>query len=771
MVTQLSLDCELCPCPDNLGNKDGNNSAPSSSLEEAAPQIPVKKQTRQWAAWTRQEEESFFAALRQVGKNFEKITSRVQSKNKDQVRHYYYRLVRRMNKLLGPELCLDAKNSKDTNAAMLRWWSLLEKYSCKASKLHLKPRRFKIFVETLENQLLRDRKKNTKKRLSTGENNSSMPNITNQVRASGHDNRGVKMVILDSQNIEKVGTGKGSLFKRHANIGMSRTNCKVDQATVRTVKHRRKTGLASTAAYKRWEKAAIAGVSLVADAAEQLERVDTDKETECYQEAPGHSGPQLVGETTRSLQTSFQSTLNENIQNPAKLKLQLFPIDECTQKALETDHHNPHLELTLSTRKKISSVLEHLNRKWGNSRLLNQELILFPYWAHRENLVGYQKWSKDSTLCAADVYYQIGSPPVFRLRYGWYSKAEIESATAQALSCNNINEARKQNAETENPSSSCDHWTVSAEQIVNLTPSSTPTPNMTIECDIPVSSGNTSRCRDSTAVVLSPRKASGDLTHTRQVVNTKDMALSAGEWADSLTNISIGELLSESTANTDVNCSDFPGPLVSNSLQQIPFSCDSFDAAIAAHIYKHQNKVEQQGLASHAPSIWDAEETCDAFSFQKTGAFCGEDHDACMIGSLEAPKQSTMTSPSVSLNEVEELPEAEKLTNSNHTCEDLVDECGCDDPVDTPTKDFTGLTEIYWPDSLGLLDLDISSCRYQSNDLILSDSLGGLNRLIANSLDAFQSCSFFGSDKKEGAPKADTHQNASFSDFKIGSEV
>lgn len=45
---------------------------------------------------------------------------------------------------------------------------------------------------------------------------------------------------------------------------------------------------------------------------------------------------------------------------------------------------------------------------------------------------------------------------------------------------------------------------------------------------------------------------------------------------------------------------------------------------------------------------------------------------------------------------LQELPEAEKLTNSNHTCEDLVDECGCDDPVDTPTKDFTGLTEIYW---------------------------------------------------------------------------
>lgn len=95
-----------------------------------------------------------------------------------------------------------------------------------------------------ENQLLKDRKKNTKRRLSTGENNSSIPNIpaSNQVRASGHDNRAVKMVLLDNQNIQKVGTGKGALFKRHVNIGMSRTNCKVDPASVKTVKHRRKTG-------------------------------------------------------------------------------------------------------------------------------------------------------------------------------------------------------------------------------------------------------------------------------------------------------------------------------------------------------------------------------------------------------------------------------------------------------------------------------------------------------------------------------------------------
>ncbi|KAL9327134.1 hypothetical protein ACSQ67_007779 [Phaseolus vulgaris] len=154
--------------------QNGDPGVSSYVANAVIPQQPAtKKPTRQWAAWTRQEEESFFTALRQVGKNFEKITSRVQSKNKDQVRHYYYRLVRRMNKLLGPGLCLDAKNSKDTNAAMLRWWSLLEKYSCKASKLHLKPRRFKIFLEALEHQLLKDRKKNVRKRPLQGELSSS----------------------------------------------------------------------------------------------------------------------------------------------------------------------------------------------------------------------------------------------------------------------------------------------------------------------------------------------------------------------------------------------------------------------------------------------------------------------------------------------------------------------------------------------------------------------------------------------------------------------
>ena len=76
---------------------------------------------------------------------------------------------------------------------------------------------------------------------------------------------------------------------------------------------------------------------------------------------------------------------------------------------------------------------------------------------------------------------------------------------------------------------------------------------------------------------------------------------------------------------------------------------------------------------------------------------------------------------------------------------------------------------ILQPESLGPLDLDIPSSKYHGEDIILSDSLGGLNRLIASSLDAFQNCSFFGLDKKDTASTVEAREIASFSNFKIES--
>ncbi|KAF2568334.1 hypothetical protein F2Q68_00024669 [Brassica cretica] len=150
-------------------------------------------------------------------------------------------------------------------------WSLLEKYSCKASKLHLKPRRFKLFLEALEHQLLKDRRKSSRKRACHGESfsSASLGNISSHSRERGLDNSPFKLILCDSQNVRP---GRAST-KHGESLGVRLGDEKEDTALGRAGRQRRK-----QAGYRKWEKAAIDGVSLVADAAEHLERTSINKD-------------------------------------------------------------------------------------------------------------------------------------------------------------------------------------------------------------------------------------------------------------------------------------------------------------------------------------------------------------------------------------------------------------------------------------------------------------------------------------------------------------
>ncbi|GJN30853.1 hypothetical protein PR202_gb19191 [Eleusine coracana subsp. coracana] len=53
--------------------------------------------------------------------------------------------------------------------------------------------------------------------------------------------------------------------------------------------------------------------------------------------------------------------------------------------------------------------------------------MLFPYCAHQEDLATYQRWTTRDTVAVADVFVSVNSPPVFRLRYGWFSLVELEA--------------------------------------------------------------------------------------------------------------------------------------------------------------------------------------------------------------------------------------------------------------------------------------------------------------------------------------------------------
>ncbi|CAN1805301.1 TSL-kinase interacting protein 1 [Linum perenne] len=648
----------------------------SSTPDHVEPQQPVKKKTRQWAAWTRQEEESFFTALRHFGK-----------------------------------ACY--------------WWSLLDKYSCKASKLHLKPRRFKIFLEALENQLLKDRKKNVRKQPSQGGTGSliAASPVTSNSKSSAQATRMVKLVLIDGQNVQKLGSGVGT-----------------------------------SASYRKWEREAIAGVSLVADAAEHLEGRAIFKEIDVHQ-AP--KGPHHVDKAPILLPvSSHNQNVDSHVHNNMKLKLQFFPIDDITRKSLEMDMHNPHLELTLSARKKISSVLEHLNRKWGNSRVASGELMLLPYSIDRENLLSYQRWTQDSTVSAVDVYNSLGCPAIFRLRYGWFR----DSGTASVLLQTPSKSSCIPSVDDIDPKTQDLVDTYRDQQDLINESSSPVSPSTELPIGIsghvtkdPKCNSLTASTNDLSCLTKDPNAG----TNMKQLEDWDELrlsngaTLSAGEWADSLTNISVGDLLSE--VPNDINTNGIAVPVARNDhcLQQIAFSCDSFDAAIAAHISKHQNKLGYPPLIQpQSSSIWDADETCDAFSFQKN----------------HIPCQGVSTTSFATLSTAKEQELSNKEEQLDHSSDGVpMDE---EEVMDNPGKDFSALADIYWPDSLGPLDMEIPSCKYHSEDIILSDSLGGLNRLIASSLDAFQNCSFLGLEKKDsGSTTLEARGSTSFSEFKVGSGV
>ncbi|EFJ29211.1 hypothetical protein SELMODRAFT_410828 [Selaginella moellendorffii] len=301
-----------------LETTDSSPALSQDTTPEQQEPVESGKRTRQWAAWTHEEEEKFFSALRQVGKDFEKITSQVVSKNKDQVRHYYYRLIKRMNKFLRSDLLIDARNSKDVDSAMLCWWSLLEKFKCSSSKLHLKPRRLKAIATALEQHRLKDRKK-AKKKVKAPSTSTDKPAsvVAGEVRKRSFTRAPVR---------PQVKAASDSVLEPPE----SELNSKI-----------------------------IEGGKPEENNMEKQNSVST----------PTPSEPNLKSSTSvPQMETAV-----------LKIKLQLFPIDDKTKTALEQEGHNPHLELTLKASKSISSVLQHLSQKWGRCSVATGDIRLYPF--------------------------------------------------------------------------------------------------------------------------------------------------------------------------------------------------------------------------------------------------------------------------------------------------------------------------------------------------------------------------------------------------------
>ncbi|XP_068648755.1 TSL-kinase interacting protein 1-like isoform X2 [Aristolochia californica] len=360
----------------------------------------------------------------------------------------------------------------------------------------------------------------------------------------------------------------------------------------------------------------------------------------------------------------------QTLQHRTKLKLQLFPIDERTRERLEKDKCNPHLELTLSARKKIISVLKHLNSKWGNSNAALGELMLFPYDIDLRNLAKCKRWtSNDVETTAADVYGIIGRPAVFRLRYGWFSNP-LHRLFEEPLTSSSV----KDPLQLEVLDKEYKNVHISG---VEIQPSKEPLPGPTSD--------------------LSDSKEGGNETVDEEENQRSDAAtMSMNAWADCLSNISMGSLF------MDVSRFGLMAVKGDSHLRQASFNSDSFDAAIAAHLDRHQSPIFSTQVVP--TSILDAEETCQGFLFQK----------------IESLRENVK--PELQLVQHLGCPD-EPADNSqtNQTCQDDV-------------VNNIGNTDLSWSCSLGPCDLGQLS---SSRQIINGDSIS-LGGLLATSLDAIQ---------------------------------
>lgn len=298
----------------------------------------------------------------------------------------------------------------------------------------------------------------------------------------------------------------------------------------------------------------------------------------------------------------------QRLDPSTKIKLQLFPIDEVTRLGLQKDGHHPYLELTLKARKRISSVLKHLQTKWGSSNIATGGPVLYPY-SIEEAKSSPDRWTlNDKEVSAGDVHAAIGSPALFRLRYGWFFNAGSKSlgkssdlAPAESLiPASFLTKPYHQHggmqkvckSDVNNKHDEKGKFEQADSEITETVGVKNNEIKMDNLVDHPVDRMKTFDCNE------------GGYRQSSEL------------WPDDLTNISIGGLLSE--ASLQGMFSSYLSKTDGCVPTSHPSQCtsDSFDALIAKHVQDFQSKK----LSPNEPcsSILDAEDTCMAFPFKKS---------------------------------------------------------------------------------------------------------------------------------------------------------
>lgn len=101
------------------------------NTKESEEKQAKRSKKRDWQAWSVREELCFYDSLKCNGRDFHKIAERMQDKNYEQVRHFFYREVKKLNdKVLKPfgHKIVDVKKPGEATHALLAWRKLVKNF-------------------------------------------------------------------------------------------------------------------------------------------------------------------------------------------------------------------------------------------------------------------------------------------------------------------------------------------------------------------------------------------------------------------------------------------------------------------------------------------------------------------------------------------------------------------------------------------------------------------------------------------------------------------
>lgn len=345
------------------------------------------KKTRAYTGWNEEEAERFFEGIKVFGRDFQRLSNHIGSKSYDQVRHFYYRLIKKMNALLESLGRGVNKSDKDeVRESILFWYEFFKP----KGKLTGAP----VPGGEEANKLAAALLEFLQTRATTPSKYPPIPEPAQRHKT-----------LLPKTHVERL----NSVIQQ---IGNTRLLVKAVSAPALPLVH---------------------------------------------PPTPLPSSPETVAATT----TSTTSTVSVPSSPPKRITLQLIPKNTKVSNQIATAGYNPLLQLTYSSKKPISYIINHMMKKW--TREVNGTevpLATGPIRLYAVPPQDHYSWGVESDdVTSASIYQLLSCNGVMQLLYSWLEEKENinDERNAAATTTTSTTTAASASSNSSQPPSHSNH--------------------------------------------------------------------------------------------------------------------------------------------------------------------------------------------------------------------------------------------------------------------------------------------------------------------------